>query len=157
VDIPIDHMNQIKKKNPSQLAFLKKNAEKKPKNVNAARLSKLSITQCGELNMLEPEQIKSHAASWFARRSAMLEKALRRKGMPCYDDLSVVDLRKECEKRKIKFHGQARVIGLSKLLEADDDDKKKKEESQNSIDESDEDESSEDSESSESSDDSDSN
>ena len=145
-----------KKKNPSQLAFLKKNAEKKPKNVNAARLSKLSITQCGELNMLEPEQIKSHAASWFARRNAMLEKALRRKGMPCYDDLSVVDLRTECEKRKIKFHGQARVMGLSKLLE-DDDDKKKKEELQNSIDESDEDESSENSESSESSDDSDSN
>jgi len=104
-----------------QKEFLKTYARNKPKLVNAARLSVLSKTMCGELMMLEPEQITRYAVSWERNQKELKNKAFERTGMPSYHGLEVPALRKLCEQRQLGIRKNYGVKKLTSLLEDYDD------------------------------------
>jgi hypothetical protein len=117
-----------KMKTAKQIAFLNKYCNKKPNQVKASALAKLSIQECGELEQLETEQIKTWAIKWYNGQKDDATRALARQGMPVYIDKKKWTLKKlqnECTRRKIYWDGRNKTEkSFIRKLEDNDDEKK---------------------------------
>jgi hypothetical protein len=117
-----------KMKTARQIAFLNKYCNKKPNKVKASALAKCSIKECGELEQLETEQIKTWAITWYNGQKENALRAFVRQGMPVYIDKkwTMKNLQKECTKRKIPWDGRNKTEkSLKRKLEDYDDEQQK--------------------------------
>ena len=116
-----------KMKTAKQIAFLNKYCNKRPNKVKASALATLSIQECGELEQLETEQIKTWAIKWYNGQKDDAARALARQGMPVYIDKkwTFTKLQKECTKRNIKWDKRNKTEkSLIRKLEDNDDEKR---------------------------------